>query len=410
MTLLVMGRTLTAAGYGLFSIVMGYVYVANLLIEPRMQDVAARQFWQLGTGSSDHREYGPYVLDLFLLESLAKLIPCAALLLVAPWLTSSAGLPAETSLLIMFAAAAQYLSRLGNGLSTGLLRVLGRSDYLALCTTGEIALRLAAIATWAWLGELTVGVCVGILCACGLVANTAMGVLTARQLAGLRNAWSEWHPSAAFSRLRVYRGLLLSNMGLSVADLMNKDLDVTLMSPIVPADQVGLYKMAKSITLLAWRAVDPFYLALMPEVTRLVSMQRFGDLRRLLARSAVGLLALAIALALVLYIALSSYAETILGPGYGQTPYLMLWMLLSVVASAPLVWGHPLAVALNRPGIALAGSFLGSALGLCSFVVLVPQHGALGAAWAWAITFATNATFTAVVSRRLLATRTTLSS
>jgi hypothetical protein len=53
--LLLMGRELgTSSGFGVFSIVMGSVCVANLLFEPRIQDVAAEQFsnFDLETGAS----------------------------------------------------------------------------------------------------------------------------------------------------------------------------------------------------------------------------------------------------------------------------------------------------------------------------------------------------------------------
>jgi hypothetical protein len=42
--LFLMGRELETSGLGVFLIVMGYVYVANLLFGPRIQGVAAKQF------------------------------------------------------------------------------------------------------------------------------------------------------------------------------------------------------------------------------------------------------------------------------------------------------------------------------------------------------------------------------
>src|SRR5438034_8496864 len=73
LVLLLIGRQLGANGFGEFSIIMGFVTVANLLMEPRMQDVASRQFWNLDrddAGLNDHRNS---FVDLFTFEALCKL-------------------------------------------------------------------------------------------------------------------------------------------------------------------------------------------------------------------------------------------------------------------------------------------------------------------------------------------------
>jgi O-antigen/teichoic acid export membrane protein len=96
----------------------------------------------------------------------------------------------------------------------------------------------------------------------------------------------------------------------------------------------------------------------------------------------------------------------VLGAGFSSIPKLMVWMLVGVVFSAPLVWGHPLAVALNRADIALVGSLFGSMIGLLGLLVLTPIYGVFGAGVAWAITFVLNFTFTAAVTYHLLGKRT----
>ena len=80
-------------------------------------------------------------------------------------------------------------------------------------------------------------------------------------------------------------------------------------------------------------------------------------------------------------------------------------MLVGVVCSAPLVWGHPLSVALNRADLAFWGSLLGSTIGLCAFVVLVRLLGINGAAIAWSLSFLPAFLFTALTARRLLSLR-----
>lgn len=400
--LLLMGRRLGAAGFGEFSIVMGFVLVANLLIEPRMQDVAARQFWNLGGDNAARNNHREFFVDLFAFEALSKLLPCAALILVSRPLANMAHLPAETATLIIVGAVGTYFAKLGYGLSVGVLRVLGRSDQFTYCATGELLLRLLLMLLLAGFSQLTVANCVVAQCLAGIVSNTLQLGLAARQLGSLGTTLRSWQPAASLARLRQHRRTLLSNIGLSASDLMNKDLDITLLAPMMPSEQVGVYKMAKNIALLTWRAVDPFYIALMPELNRLISMRNYAGTTRLLYRSSFGLAALAIGFSLCAYAALACLGETLLGPAFAAAPGIMAWMLIGVVASAPLVWGHPLAVALNRADVAFIGSLLGSALGLGAFLALAPKFGVHGAAIAWTLTFLPGFTFTSVVSLRLL--------
>jgi len=403
--LLLTGRELHASGFGVFSIIMGFVYVANLLLEPRIQDVAARQFWNFDHDAATRRHHSPYFIDLLVLEALGKLVPCVALVVLAPVLANASNLPPGASVLIIVAAFGTYFSKLGFGLSVGLLRVLGRSDLFTLCATGELVARLLLTLALVRFSELTITGCIVVLCISGIASNVVQWVLVARQFGSIRAALREWRPAAAIGRLRENRRLLLSNLGLSASDLMNKDLDITLISPLMPSDQVGIYKMAKSITLLGWRAVDPFYLALMPELSRLVSLRNFVGVKQLLAKSSLGLLALATGISLVSYLLLVLFGEAVLGAAFASIPKLMPWMLIGIVLSAPLIWGHPLAVALNRADVAFIGSLIGSAIGLAAFLLLTPLFGSLGAGVAWALTFLVGFMFTAGVSRRLLGER-----
>ena len=405
LVLLVTGRELGTDGFGVFSIVMGFVYVANLLFEPRMQDVAARQFWDFTRGGADRPGHAPYFVDLLAVEVLGKLLPCIGLVVLAPWLANHANLAPEAAGLIRIAAVGTYLSRLGYGLSLGLLRVLGRTDVFAYCATGELALRLVLTLALVGLSRFTVAGCIVIVALSGTVSNLVQAAIAARRLDGLGRAVREWKLADSLNRLRENRRLLLSNLGLSVSDLMNKDLDVTLIAPMMPADQVGIYKMAKNITLLTWRAIDPFYLALMPEMSRLVSLGDHAAVRRLVSRSSLGLFALAIGLSLASYLLLLLFGGQVLGASFTAVPGLMPWMLVGIVVSAPLVWGHPLAVALDRADVAFTGSLVGSAVGLAAFLILTPAHGLRGAGAAWTLTFLLTFTFTAGVSQSLFRNR-----
>lgn len=399
--LLLIGRHLSAASFGVFSIVFGYVYVANALFEPRVQDLAARRFWRLQADAPADAPQKQAFADLLVFEVLGKALPCIGLVAAAPLLAGWGGLAPGSAMLIAGAAIGIYASRLGSGLAVGVLRVYGRSDLNALFASGELLLRLVLVMAFIAADGLTVAACIAIQCTTGFIANTLQLRAAAARLGVDAATWRPWRPAAAWARLGTQRRLILSSLGLSVSDLMNKDLDVTLIAPLVPAEQVGVYKMAKSIVLIAWRAVDPFTLSLMPEVNRLVAGGERVALDRLLRRSAFGLLLLAFVLGVAAFVLVTWFGPAVLGPSFAGIAALMPTMFVGVVVGAALVWGHPLCVALDRADLAFAGSLFGSAVGLLAFLALVPRFGLSGAGIAWSLAFLLNFVFTAAAAQWL---------
>ena len=391
-----MGRVLGATGFGVFSIILASVYLANALLEPRMQDVAAKQFWNIREEANPR----PAIYDFFLLEALAKLIPCIGLMLFAPLVAHISDLPVGSTTLIVLAAIGVYISKLGWGLAAGLLRVLGRSDLLTAFSTGDLVFRLLAMASMAAAGKLTVFWCVVTLCISGSVSNIFQWVVLLRQFENSSANAPVRSAQSAISRLGENRHLILSNIGLSISDLMSKDLDVTLIAPILPAGQVGVYKMAKNIAWLVWRAIEPFSLSLMPEVNRLVASGNASQLRRLLWRSSALLLALGSAMAIAVVVLLHLFGAQVLGPAFGEVKSLIPWIMIGVVGCAPLVWGHPLAVALQCPGVTVASSFFGMIVGLGLLLTLVPIYGVYGAAVASTTSFLINFGSIAIITYR----------
>lgn len=402
LVLMVMARGLGAQGFGVFSVIMSLVLVANALFEPRMQDVAARRFWDLSSKDKENDRHDKAAISLFLLEALGKLLPVLGLAALAKVLADVGNLPPGGAWLIALAAGGYYVSKLGFGLSVGLLRVIGRSDLYAYCVTGEVFVRLVLLIILYFASAMSVETAILAQSVSGALSIAAQWALVSRYAVDIRRAVRAWSSARTLELLKRDRRLLLSNIGLSMSDLMTKDLDVTLISPLVPATQVGLYKMAKNIVMLAWKGIDPFYLALMPEVNRLVSLREFGRVKSLLAKSAIGLFAISFTLGAGAYVGVTLFGAAVFGPGFAALPQLLPYMFVGVVLSAPLVWGHPLAVALDRADLALIGSVLGSLAGIAVFLWLVPTYGILGAGIGWTTTFIVNFGFTSTLSLRQL--------
>lgn len=391
-TLIVMGRALGAHDFGIFSIVMSLVFVGNGLVELRMQDVAAKQFWDIGEDRTDH--HVPYFLDLLILDVVVKLIPCLALVALTPWLTDFNNLDADYRL-IPLAAVGYYLGKLGNFLAVGTLRVLGRSDLSTICLIGEQALRLVIMLTIIGTGILTPFNSLIALLAGAFLFNLLQWQMVRSQFRRVHVDLKGWRWADARARLAENRRLLFSNLGLSISDLMNKDLDVTLVSPMLSPAAVGIYKMAKNLAMLAWKIIDPVYLALMPEVNRLVALRQFDALSALIKRLSLRLLGAGVALSVGVYVGLWLFGGIVFGPAFADLPRYIWVMLLAICIAAPLVWGHPLLVALDRADAAVYGIFAASVLGIATLFLLTPSLGLYGATAGWLVTFSLTFFFTA---------------
>src|SRR5690606_12692306 len=121
-----------------------------------------------------------------------KLVPCIALISLSGWLASVGQLASGSALLIALAAVGTYVGKLGFGLSMGVHRVLGRSDHLTYCATGEVLLRLLILLALAWLSRLTVATAIITQCLSAIVSNAAQLALAIRNLHGLGDALRSW--------------------------------------------------------------------------------------------------------------------------------------------------------------------------------------------------------------------------
>lgn len=401
--LIVLGRYLGASAFGLFSVVMALTTVAGQTLELRLQDVVARDFCHLDdAGAERHGDEGLRLLDLLLLETGARLLPCLGLLAVSPWLAQFSRLPDDAMQLLLVATAGFVLSKSCWGVTTGLLRVLGRTDLIALCLSADWGGRLLATLLVVWFGQLNVLGALTLAALVGGAFNLLQLLLSWREFqrrVGLI-AWRRWTPTGAVQRMRSQRRLIVSNMGVSMSDLMAKDLDMVLISGMLSAEKVGVYKMAKSLVQALWKAVEPFYLAMMPEVQRLWQRGEHASLRQLLRKSSVRLLTLALGLTVIGVGAVATFGPMALGPAYAGLHQPMLVMCLWMLVCAPLLWGFPLSIAIGCPELNVVASVLGSVVGLAAFAGLTPVLGLEGAAAAWSLTLATTFAFTAVVATR----------
>ena len=396
--LLLLGRLLGPGDFGIFSVVISLVAVCGLVFEMRLQEVIARDFCNLDDADPVHIPSSLHLYDFYILEIFSRLVPAVlvGLLLVSDLVKLFLDVESGSSRLILLAVIGFVLSKSGSGVSNGLLRVLGRTDLVAGCMMIDSGGRLITSIIYALVWQLNVTAALWVALIFGAVSNGLQAFFALHRFNARVSlpAFATWTFDGALSRLRTSQRLIFSNLGISGGDLMAKDLDVVLISSLLSSEKVGIYKMAKSFVQIFWRAIDPFYIAIMPEVQKLWQRNESQSLESLLRKTTIRLFLLSISLVVIGNLIVASTSVKLLGAGYVEVPMLTLVMSVWVVVCAPLIWGSPLAVAINRPEISVGGSAIGTIAGLIAFSYLTPTFGLVGAALAWNVTLISGFVFT----------------
>lgn len=398
--LIVLGRFLGPSDFGVFSAVMAIVSVIGQLLEMRLQEVVARDFCHLDDDVTKRPESPSQLLDLFALEVLARFFSALVILIFAKFLAQAINLQSNSIDLLMLAAIGFFLSKSANSVSNGLLRVLGRTDLIALCLTIDWGARLVVTLVIICFFNLDTYLVFLIAIIIGFLANVILIWFACREFSSRVGSLTciNWNFFDAKIRLINVRRLILTNWGVSCADLMAKDLDVVVISNIVSAEKVGLYKMAKSFVQVLWRIIDPFLITIMPELLKLWQLNKFDEAKILIRKTTFRLFLFALAVVLAGDLFLFLFIDQLLGTGYETTIGLVLIMSIWIPISAPLIWGSALAIAIGRPEISLVGTIVGMIVGLISFKVLVPTYELIGASIAWNLTLVSGFVFIAAAS------------
>ena len=401
--ILLLGKILGAQAFGSFSLITAFVATAALFCEARMQEIVVRTFHSLGehpNGENLPNNASLKLRDYFMFETLTRIFPAVVLVVAAPWLIAGYGISVENTVLVITAAVGFVFAKSGNGTAVGLLRVMDQANLIAAGMTVDWGIRLFFSLILAFFNQLTVASALLITLVSPVIVNFWY-IGKARQIFNDHTvdvAKPVWHFSGMFGRLKEDTKLISAQIGLSISDFMAKDLDIVIISTSLTLDKVGIYRIAKYLVQIVWKMIDPFYLALLPEVQRLWTAQRIDELKILLLRSSIQLFAIAALSVLAMIAGINTIGVRFLGAQYAELPQLVLQMSGWLLICGPLIWGGTLAFAIRRPEITLIGSMIGSAVGLTLFFLLVPIMALSGAAIAWSATLIVGFAFTTGVS------------
>jgi O-antigen/teichoic acid export membrane protein len=246
--------------------------------------------------------------------------------------------------------------------------------------------------------HLDVEICIIILSITGFIAILIQWIVLSNLSENFLEAFKRWKFKGIIGRTNENKKFIISNVGISIADIMNKDLDITLISPLVSHDQIGIYKMSKNITMLIWRVIDPFYFAMIPEASNLIKKNKFNELLSLFKKTSVLITIVTLIGSIAVFTIFSYFGSIILNSEYIKVPTIMIWMMIGVVISGPMVCAPAILIALNKPEMSLYSSLIGTIIGLFAFTELTSTFGIIGSAIAWSISLSIGFIILAVLS------------
>ncbi len=127
-------------------------------------------------------------------------------------------------------------------------------------------------------------------------------------------------------------------------------------------------------------------MALMPEINDRIKNSEYMDLKLLILKIIKYMVVYSVVLVLVGYVAIKFIVMPNYGHEYSAMDDLYILMSVWVLISAPLIWGHPVAIGLNKNGISVFSGFLGSILGMLLLSLLVTSYGIYAGSIAWCMT------------------------
>jgi stage V sporulation protein B len=383
MYLLVLGRFLGPADFGLYSVCTAYAALVFGVVELRLQEATIR-FVDI-EGRQNDSVTMRIVETLFTVDIVLKILVTAVSVIGILIVAQRLSLDPDAQKIMLLCIGNLLVAKTGNPVATGLLRSANLFNVHAIVLLTEWFARLTVTVVVIWAGDLRLTSILQVSIIVGLVSNLTLIGLACHAV-GFRPEYLLLSAKKELLQsLRVMLPFIIPSYGISLLDNIAKEADVAVVALFLPLPVVGVYKMAKSMVLILWKAADPFFLVVMPTLVKFVRQGNVVGVKRFLSRFTVLLAGVAIVMVSSSIFAVPMITPTILGPEFAGVGTVFPIMVLWVLVSLPLIWTHAYAAAIGRPGLQLGGNLLGNGILLILLFALTPLWGLIGAAIAWSI-------------------------
>lgn len=269
------------------------------------------------------------------------------------------------------------------GMSTGVLRLFDKFNglaaaWLVMPTVRLIGVLIAAQQGWGMIGFIAVwyvGALVRnfVVIGLGLMELAKRGVLMPAiktQVNFLRPREGLW----AFAT----KAYLDSSLAAGFSHL-----PMLLVMGVFGPVFVPVYKIAEEIAKLLSEGVKLLDQVIYPELARIVSAGKGGQILRLVTRASAVSLAAGVVLSCLAYFLAPPLVDRFLGAGYDMVPTLAVLLVFGAAIFAAVAPLYPVFYAVGKPERAIYARASGITAYIISFIVLTNWLGEIGTGWSW---------------------------
>jgi O-antigen/teichoic acid export membrane protein len=148
-------------------------------------------------------------------------------------------------------------------------------------------------------------------------------------------------------------------------------------------EAAAYYRVAKSVTKIMVRLIDPIYEAIYPEFVRTVTKKALGNLKTLILESTKSLGVILVPLSIAFIVFADSIVKVVFGGGYLAASSALRLVSIAVLLNQMTFWINPAFLAFGKPGLRTYVAVLSTVFYIIFLLLLVPKYSYLGAAWAF---------------------------
>lgn len=368
-------RLLGIEGFGLVSgTIIVFAGNINNLLSFRMSDVVVKYLGEALAQENKPRA-AAVVKGSALAEGLTSVFAYLALLALTPWAAKTFGKDASTAPWFAFYGLV-LLVNLVYETSSGTLRAAKRFDSIARLNLGQSVITVGGIG----LAFILRGGIPEVLSAYlfgKAFGGIGMALLANREMRRIIGAgWTRTPLRLLTDWQEMTRFAVSTNLNATV-NLLVRDSAPLWLAAFRSQAEVGYFKLAQNLTLMAMMPIDLFIWPTYSEIVQTITLRQWSLTRRLLKRVS-GLAALYVGASAGILALLGWWFIPLLYKPQAAPAYPALLILLAGYGFANIFnWNRPLLLALGRPGFPLVIMTLAGLGQIVLVLLLVPRFGYL---------------------------------
>jgi len=378
--IIALARILGSTDYGLIILTISFVDILNNFFNWKVEETATKYigtFWSAG----DKEKTAAMIKFSYLLNlasgAAAFLVAIMLSSLAVEYLVKSPG----TQHFIWIYALTMFVST-SSVTSDAILRVFGKFEVIAYITSVNQLFRLIIICTVLFLSK---GIEWVLICYVATAWISLRLYFVTKTL--IERGLGDWWRSK-LSRLKSYwREIAWFLANTSLAGTLNMGNDHH-MAPLVlgffsGVEAAAFYRVARSITKVISRIIDPINEAIYPELVKSSFKGALGDFLSLVKQSTRNLTLILIPITATFIVFAEHVITLVFGPDYVLATNTLKILACAVLIDQLSFWTNPALLSLGRPGLRTYVAVVSTLVYLLLLLILVPDQKYIGAAYAF---------------------------